>query len=151
MPLTGDLACFVKLVHRNLTGLIGTYGHDYVNTKTKRSEDESRITKQIFESNKTECESFLFDRIQEPQIEGKYLIIQESDAQEIAMLNMDCTFDIFRARRHRIAWPTHTTPDLCAVVSILSQVITNIFKRKHVKLANNTICKAATHNKRGLS
>lgn len=50
MPLTGNLARFIKLVHENLTRMIGTYLGDSINMGTKKFEDESRITEHIYES-----------------------------------------------------------------------------------------------------
>ena len=75
---------------------------------------------------------------------------QASYVERLAHLDDDCSFETFRSRRHELAWVTHTRPDICATVAIMSQVTSDTFERKHIKTLNDGITLAKTYPKRGL-
>lgn len=51
-----------------------------------------------------------------------YLIHQYPYAAKLTELEMNCSFDDFRVRRHELAGINHMRRDLCASVAKLSQV-----------------------------
>lgn len=78
------------------------------------------------------------------------MLLQEQYTSNLQELPLNCSFADFRGRRHDIFWLTHTRPDLCAAVGLLSQVAEARFDHNAINLANNTIRKAKLHSKRGL-
>lgn len=71
---------------------------------------------------------------------GKSFIIHQSlYARRLKKLSIDCTFNVFRARRHEVTWLTDTRPDLCSSVAFLSRITEKKFDKKAVTLANATI------------
>lgn len=52
MLVTGGFACFIKLVQGKLSGMIGTYVDDSIDTGDIKFEEESRPTERAFDSRK---------------------------------------------------------------------------------------------------
>lgn len=63
---------------------------------------------------------------------------------------MDCSFEMFRARRHEIAWITHTRLDLCAARVRMSRTTEHTFSKEAVKLLDETVQKAKYGRVKGL-
>lgn len=59
-------------------------------------------------------------------------------------MGTDCTYEVFRARRHELAWLNYTRPYQCAAVPIHSRVMDSKFDKAAIILLNSTISSAQT-------
>lgn len=59
-------------------------------------------------------------------------------------------YEEFRSRRHKLAWPVHTTPDVAVVENIASQVTKEKFEKKNVSMINKCIQDVLKTPDRGL-
>lgn len=58
---------------------------------------------------------------------------------KIRLLEMKCTYEQFRYRRHQLAGLPHTRPDKAAEAAIIGQVIADLFQQAHITQLNRAI------------
>lgn len=138
-PLTGHRACFTKTIQRELLDIVETYVHNTPQTGSRQFEEESRLTERTFESKSRKYDMFTFAGITICQKEDRYMMQKTLYRSKLKTLNLDYNFEEFRGRPYKIAWMTHTSPDICSSVALLSQITPGRFGRKAIKLANTTI------------
>lgn len=71
-PLTGGVACFIKLVQDNLIGMIGTYMDNTINNGDNSFEEESKLTERLPESYERNYDLFVIAGIEIKKIKDNF-------------------------------------------------------------------------------
>lgn len=143
-PNTEDLACFSKTANGKLDGTIGMHVYDFIEIGNGQFIEDSKPAAQCFESKTRTFDNITFAELSIGKQGKGYSIHQQLYTSRLKEAALDCTFEIFRARKHELAYTTHTRLALYAAVARMSQISTQTFNREAVKLLNKTI-KQVTH------
>lgn len=108
------------------------------NEKFLKETDKS-LTK--FESRNREMDNTLFAGVKIKTTSDGFSLSQEHYTKCLRILPKDCTFSDFRSLRHKLAWLTHTRPEICCAVNMAAQVTEKSFNEDHIKAFN----RVATH------
>lgn len=88
-PLTGDIACFIKIVQGNLTGNIGTDVYNTIASGDTNFDKESKLTERTYESKKRKYDSFVFVGTEIKKVRDTFLLNQFTYASKLQLLNVD--------------------------------------------------------------
>lgn len=150
MPTAGDLSLFIKKIHGQLHGIIGTHVDDTLAAGNNSFEEHSRKTERTFESKARTYTPFTFAGIEIEDTKDGYVMHQSKFAVKINFMPQNATFPMFRSKRQELAWLTHTRPDVSADVNLLAQVTEAQFNR-HCITDTNRLIKRIHHSRgRGL-
>lgn len=106
--ITRDLVWFVKIEYGKLTGIIITYVDDTISTGDKSFQKESIRTEQVIHSETQQYDCFEFAGKSIERDGQGYFLHQTEYASRVTLLITDCTYEVFRARRHELAWLNYT-------------------------------------------
>ena len=136
----GDMSCYYKREEEEeLQGLLGVYVDD---TLAAGSEKFKKLTDNIekhFESKPREYLPFQFAGINIKKKENGFIMEQQHYVSTISKLEKSSTFETFRTTRHRLAWISHTRPEILAGVNILAQVTKDTFQQEDITITNSLI------------
>lgn len=150
-PTAGDLGLYTKVIGKGIAGMIGAYVDDTIATCPPQFDRESRATEKKFESRGREYDDVKFAGVAISRSGDNYIMHQRHYADTLCELEKTDDYERFRSLRHRLAWLTHTRPDLCSHASILSQVTQQMFCKDHIKQMNVAIRQARSGGLRGLT
>lgn len=146
-----DLSLFFKQLSGTLHGIVATHVDDTLSAGDKKFEQDTRITARRFDAKPREYETLNFAGVSiETQQNGSRLMHQAQYAAKIELLDKNCDYEIFRSRRHELAWITHTRPDVAAEAAILAQVTIESFSPNHITQLNRAIKRVKKEPKLGL-
>ena len=135
-PTEGDTSFYFKSVEDKIIGLWRVYIDDKLAAGNKELEKETDKIPTQFESKPREFPAILFVGMNIEKTKQGYTLHQKRSLEKIELLNKDDRFEEFRRSRHRLAWITHTRPEILAGVNILSQITQDTFTNEHIKTTN---------------
>lgn len=89
-----------------------------------------------FESRLREFPPFLLAELNIHKKEYGLFLNQTAYGEAINELTTEALFDDFRTTRHKLAWISHTRPEILAGVNIICQAIQENVKVDNVKITN---------------
>lgn len=107
-PITGDLPCFSKTTNGKLGGMTSTNGGDCIGTEHEQFIEKSKLTARRFESKARLFDNITFAGISIDKKEKGYFTHQRLYTSRLKETTLNCIFELFRERRHALAWTTHT-------------------------------------------
>lgn len=134
----GDLSLFTKHVDFKLLGLIGTYMDDALICGNAEFLNLTEKTLEKFESRARELDDANFAGVRVKATEFGFKFSQENYARGLRILPTDKNFGDFKSLRHKLAWLTHTRPEICCAVNTAAQVTEEKFGKDSVKLINKS-------------
>ena len=133
-PTDADPSFYFKSIDDKIIGLLGVYVDDTLAAGNKEFEKETDKIPAEFESKPREFPPILFAGMNiERNSTGGYKLHQKPYLDKIDPLKKDDTYEEFRSTRHKLAWITHTRPEILAGVNILSQVTKDTYAKEHIK------------------
>lgn len=120
-PTTGDISYFSRRENWGVMGLVASNVDDTISTGTEAFEEESIITRNKFQWSYRRENNVTFAGIKITRREHGFSVHQGNYEGKIALFPRCSGFEEFRSLRHRLAWHSHTRPDIMAPVSIFSQ------------------------------
>lgn len=135
-----DLSFFYKHMQAALHGLMATHVDDTLSAGNHKFDDETRITGIMFDAKPRTYDNLTFAGVTiNTNPDGSRLMHQTEYAQKIQPLDKNCTYEEFRSRRHKLAWITHTRPDVAVEAAILAQITQQLFQPTHITQLNRAI------------
>lgn len=122
-----------------MDGLLAVYVDDTLAAGTSSFEKLTDKIPQEFESKPKEHPPLLFAGININKLEDGYFLEQADYISKIDLLKPDTEFDEFRTTRHKLAWVSHTRPEILAGVNILSQVTNETYQKEDLRIINSLI------------
>ena len=148
----GDLSFFYKRINDKIHGLLATHVDDVLaaGTPSFNSDITSKIHRR-FDAKPHEHGALTFAGVTiETDEEGCYVMHQKLYAEKLKRLEKGSSFELFRSRRHELAWITHTRPDVQADAAILAQVTSPTFRPEHINQINRAINRVKSYTSLGL-
>lgn len=87
------------------------YVEDAIGTADRALKCESRLTKEMFESDQGNYGTFTFVSTDVKNVGDQYVIQLKAYAENLQELTLNCTLSEFRARRHDIVCIGHNSTD----------------------------------------
>ena len=134
------MSCYYKQTEdEELQGLLGVYVDDTLAAGTEKFKKLTDNIEKHFESKPRDYLPFQFAGINIKKKENGYIMEQEHYVPTITKLEKTSTFETFRTTRHRLAWISHTRPEILAGVNILAQVTKDTFQQEDITITNSLI------------
>lgn len=150
-PTFSDPALFFKVIHGQVTGLIGSYVDDTISAGNNDFVELSKLTEHTFDSKQRKYDTFKFSGMEiESLPNDSFRIHQQTFAKKISKLPENCSFSDFRSKRQELAWLVHTRPDIACAVNRSAQITESSFKEANVKDINRIVQAAQRHSHRGI-
>ena len=141
----GELSLFIKHVDKKLIGMTGIYVDDSLlcgNDEFLKASDKSLET---FESREREMDNTLFAGVKVTTVEAGFELSQKHYTKSLRILPKGCNFSDFRALLHKLAWLTHTRPEICCAVNMAAQVTDKSFGEDGITELNRVVTHVQKH------
>ncbi len=136
---TADPSLFVKYENGKLIGVIATYVDDSLICGTDKFMEMTNATLKKFDSREREMAPTKFAGVL-VSISNEGVTLNQSEyIQRLTILPEDCTFHDLRSMRAKLAWITHTRPDISCAVNMAAQVTEATMSMDHTKALNKVI------------
>lgn len=136
----GDSSLFFKRISNRLVGLSGSYVDDILRAGTPSFlSDSMKITSSKFNTKEPEKTPLEFTGLLISGDSNKRKTSHERYIERLEYLPESATYEDIRSARAKLSWVCNTRPDICAAVSILSQVTDKTFENTTYKLVNKVI------------
>jgi Reverse transcriptase (RNA-dependent DNA polymerase) len=137
---TGDFSLFFKRIKGKVIGMSGSYVDDVIRAVTAdflRNTTEKTASR--FDMKKPDRGSFELVGLETTAVSGVRNLSQRTYISRLKLLPHNATFTDHRSMRARLAWITHTRPDISCAISQAAQVTESDFTPNHVKYLNRVI------------
>lgn len=144
LPMPSDPALYAMMEKGRLKGLSGTYVDDMVRCGDAGFRKISHRTFERFEMDEDTEPPCTFTGFRLSRDNDGLLSLDQATyvRQKMSDLSADATFSDFASIRMKLAWLSHSRPDVMFEVSQLTQVTADMFKEKRqdlIKRANKTV------------
>lgn len=138
-PMRSDPALYAKMVEGMLKGLSGTYVDDMMRAGDQKFRKLARVTSEKFEMAEDETPPCTFTGFRLSKgADSKLEMNQDAYVSNLTTLPSDATFSNFASVRMKLAWLSHTRPDVLFEVSQLTQVTVDQFKENKTEIIRRT-------------
>jgi hypothetical protein len=136
----GDFSLFFKIVANRLVGLSGSYVGDLVRAGALNfKEDSNRKTQSRFEVKPNTENNFAFTGIEVTNAEKHKSLSQKLYIERLQFVLPSSSFSDLSTIREKLAWASHTRPNISFAVSQMAQTTIRTFKLDVLKLANKVV------------
>ena len=146
-PCVCDPALYGMKIEEKLLGLCATCVDDALQAGNDKYQEITKATLQKFKCRDREFDDVKFSGIEIDSFDGEFRVHQKGYLKKVQKLQKDATFSDYRKMRARLAWLTHTRPDICCAVALSAQVTEERFKKdtgKYVKAINAIVTHLST-------
>ena len=135
-----DFSLFFYHIGRTLAGLSGTYVDDILRTGNPSFKKYStKLTNDAFDAKNLVENEFTFTGL---RISGPLELrnfSQTAYIKRLSCLAKNSSFDMFRSTRAKLAWTTHTRPDVACAVAKLAQITPAMFGELNIMDLNKVV------------
>ena len=138
-PCVCDPALYGMKIDEKLLGLCTTCVDDALQAGNDKYQAITKATLQKFKCRDREFDEVKFSGIEIDSVVDEFRAHQRGYMKKVEKLQKEATFSDFRKMRARLAWLTHTRPDICCSVALTAQVTEERFSKdssKYLKAIN---------------
>lgn len=135
---TGDFALFFRHICHRLVGLSATFVDDLLEAGTDQYKQEmAEAIREEFEISPPQSTPLTYAGT--TVTSSPYTLSQSGYIRRLTLLRVDATFDEFASYRQKIAWITHTRPDIACAVSFAAQLTNKSFQKSDIDNLNAVV------------
>ena len=138
-PCVCDPALYGMKINEKLLGLCATCVDDALQAGNGKYREITKATLQKFKCRDREFDDVKFSGIEIDSVDDEFRVHEQGYMKKVEKLSKDATFSDYRKMRARLAWLTHTRPDICCSVALSPQVTEERFNNdssKYLKAIN---------------
>ena len=139
LPTYHDIALYILHGDNELQGLVGVYVDDSLICGNKHFMDIIEKNLDKFESRAREIDNKTFAGVNVSTHGPAIHLDQHQYLSEIQSLPSDASFSDYRSLRPKLAWGTHTRPDIFCAVAMAAQITEESFSQDSVKKINKVV------------
>ena len=142
IPTTIDPALYSKIMDNRLIGLCTTFVDDTLQAGDVKYQAITKMTLQKFKCKDREYDKTQFSGVEIDTLKDEFQVHQSRYIKKLSKIPKNSTFKEYRQLRAKLAWLTHTRPDICCAVALAAQVTEKMFtedSRKAIKGLNAII------------
>jgi hypothetical protein len=128
-----DSAFFYKVLDEKLGGMCATYVDECLHAGTDQYSKSAEKTELRFQCREREYDNVTFAGVEIKKSEDGFVMNQRSYVNKLMFLNKKANFSDYRSMRAKLAWTTHTRPDVCCAVAQAAQVTVEVFDKEPEK------------------
>ena len=139
VPTTLDPALYSMKIQDALMGLCATYVDDTLQAGNTMYQEMTKLTLQKFKCREREFDNVKFAGIEIDTVDDGFHVHQTRYTKKLTKFPKDASFKDYRKLRAKLAWLTHTRPDICCAVALSAQLTEPKFNedtRLHIKSLN---------------